>query len=407
MAQATIVTMVATVLASALLASSGSPLTVATGPASAPVAEDIALLDALGYDAGPVGGPVSPSTISAAAEFLAQRPTVGSASLATALAAAAAATSTPNTRARQTISGWLAQWRIAGGTWAQQMTRVQRQLHLPATGRLDGQTRVVLAHLAAVRALYESGQPYRAEPGDTLGAIAWAIGLPLARLEAWNPAHGPWLWVGQTVVWRAPAPAANPVPAVTPAATQTVPALTPLNPVAALVVLNPDIRQTVSLLNAEHRFHQSLAVSVSGQWALLHAPLVRQYAQAGNDVAIDGYEGSGLNRLPPWGIRRDLTWAAKIVKTDLHQDPAFLVTDPPPDAAVRGAASALGLSPIAVTETLPASTTTRQLAAALMHHPDRTLAVAGNAPINWSQLFAVLARNHFVFLTLSQMWAQS
>lgn len=402
MAQATIVTMVATVLASALLASSGSPLTVATGPASAPVAEDIALLDALGYDAGPVGGPVSPSTVSAAAEFLAQRPTVGSASLTAALSAAAA-TSTPNTRARQAIAGWLGQWRISGGTWAQQMSRVQRQLHLPVTGRLDGKTRVVLAHLAAVRALYESGQPYRAEPGDTLGAIAWAIGLPLSQLEAWNPAHGPWLWVGQTVVWRPPAPTANPVPA----AAHTVPALTPLNPVAALVVLNPDIRQTVTLLNAEHRFHQSLAVSVSGQWALLHAPLVRQYAQAGNDVAIDGYEGSGLNRLPPWGVRRDLTWASQIVKTDLHQAPAFLVTDPPPDAAVRGTALALGLSPIAVAETLPASTTTPQLAAALMHHPDATLAVAGQAPINWSQLFAVLARNHFVFLTLSQMWAQS
>ncbi|MDA8193340.1 MAG: peptidoglycan-binding protein [Thermaerobacter sp.] len=381
-----------------------------------------ASLDALGLNAGTVTGVVNLQTLTAAGSYVTQFPVTKHQPLATAAAQSVKRlppfSSTASGSAIGAVETWLRAWRLyagplhARGTPELQtaVSRFQQAVGLPATGVLSGLTLATMAHLAAVRVVYRRRWRYSAAAGDTITALAFATGLSLQRLESANPAHGTWLWTGQAIHWTPVVPA-NPSPskstAPSPAAVPSSATYSNLNPVAALVIVNPSAGVARSLLTAEARtrgLHALPDVALSGEWVLNHPGLAVTLAHAGNEVDTIGYSGTNLNRLPVWGVRQELGWAIKVFSSQLGQTPEFLLTPRQPSAAVQSTAAAAALATITPGVDAPAGASTRQLLSLLLGH-NRAIVVTTGGAIKWPQLFASLAARRFVFLNLGQIWA--
>lgn len=424
-------------LLSLALVSHGSPadpVLTASSPGIT-VAEFQSSLLGLGYDPGPISGQMDPETLMAAASFATQ---YGVSSKKTIVAEAASRFQQTTTSPRRwspalTLNAqvWLQRWHLYSGPLSGRLNQATQKALVAFLKQMGLSTKSftardlrLLMHLETIRLAYNNHWVYRAEPGDSLSQIAFSINMPGSQLQALNPEHQGVLWVNQVVKWSGlpktttnPSPRTNttshhsstpPSSASTTSAPITTGVLSNIRPVAALVILNPTTRQLQDLIQSQERTKKpipTLDVSLSGQWALLHASLVKTVVRLGDEVDISGYSGTSLVTLPPSAIGQELTWARRAFGDVLGTVPSFLVGSYTPSAALTAKASALGFIPMSPTVILRKGST--KLNQTLLAHPEGIVVVTGAAiPRHFLALFKRLATQHFVFLNLGQIWAQ-
>lgn len=385
----------------------------------------------LGYDPGPISGQMTPETLMAAASFATQ---YGLSPKKTIVAEAAArfqqATTSPGRwSAALTLNAqvWLQRWHLYAGPLSGRLnaatqtalTTFLKQMSLSTKSFTASDLRLLM-HLETIRLAYNNDWVYHAEPGDSLSQIAFSLQMPESKLKALNPEHQGVLWVNQVVKWHGspktttkvlPAPKTTSTP---PSSASTTPApistgvLSNIRPVAALVILNPTTMQVEDLIQSQQSAKKpipTLDVSLSGQWALLHVPLVKTLVRVGDEVDVSGYSGTSLEALPASAIGQELTWARRAFRDVMGTVPGFLVGNYTPSRTLSVKASTAGFIPMSPTVTL--STRTTDLGRTLLAHPEGIVVVTGAAiPSHFSELFKSLKAQHFVFLNLGQIWAQ-
>lgn len=391
----------------------------AVGSTGLTIAQDQGYLDVLGFNAGPVTGTVNQATLDAAANYITQfGPSVKNTlnqKLQTTIQRVGPFSNHETGSGVLAVQDWLHQWNVYSGPLNGRMSTTlttavgtfQRDVGIPKTGQLNGPTLAELVHLAAVRTAYRRGWTYHAVSGDSMEALAFAVSIPLSTMEQANPQHGQHLWSGQRVHWRVPKPASPPpsvsrplsgVPSVTGV-------LSNIQPVAALVVMNPTSSQVRSLLKAQKGTHDLVDVSVTGQWALTHSALLNALAQAGDEIDVSGYTGQNLNTLPAWGVKQELLWSEKILSSVTGAPPTFVVGPSAPNGTVQGAAAELNLVPMPVNTTLNGQASPQIVERALLAKSQGVVAISPAPGFQWKVLFRDLKQKHFVFLQLGQIWA--
>lgn len=381
-----------------------------------------ALLGILGYNPGPVTGTMNQKTLNAADVFVTdfgahstldaqlQKTLTGMATWSTSTHGAAVLAVQDQLRGFHLYDGPL------DGTWSPALTSAFkafcRDAGVSAKGAVTGKALVELAHLTSVRLDHQHRWSYRAESGDTMSRLAWATGMSLSRFQAANPAHGKILWKGQQVRWTPAAPTSKaPHSSPAPAPTSTPPSSTPsgvlanLNPVAALVVIEPSAAEVANILKGEAtQKHMFIDVSVTGEWALSHQDLVKALAQHGNEVDLAGYTGTNLNRLPKWGVRQELTWGSRVLASELGSAPTFAVFPWTPTTATKKLLDQANLVDMSPHTTLTAPSTAT-LTTTLLKNENQVVAMTGSDAVRWSALASELKGKHFVFENLGQIWA--
>ncbi len=389
-------------------------------------------LDVMGYNAGPVTGHVNDQTLSAAAQFATQFGLVQRQSFQNQVSMALLSINPWPTQWHGTallaVQDWLTSWKLYHGPLNGQMTRTTGTALKTMLARLGIKSSTMtasdmelMAHLEAVRLAFGQHWVYVAQPGDELSQIAFSIGMPLSRLKALNSAHGGILWVGETVHWygqrqtqpKKSAPAAQSTSSVSSAHVSPAPpistgVLTNIRPVAALVIANPNQIQVKSLIAAQAQSPSpvpTVDVSVSGQWALMHAGLVKQLEIMGDEVDLTGYSGMPLNQLPQNATEQELTWATSAFRALNETVPTFVVGPWIPTVSDKSAATALNF--VMMTPSVVVSTSSVKCLDDLLTHPQGVVVAQGQAiPKNFSQFFRTLRSSHFAFLSLGQIWAQ-
>ncbi|MCL5115987.1 MAG: polysaccharide deacetylase [Firmicutes bacterium] len=433
MAAANLLQAVSSLLSVALLTSGGgSPASWSIGQEGYAQAEIQAELGVLGFNPGPVTGRVSEQMLKSADEYVATFGLQKNASFQSQLSATIHEMGTVPSGAHGalvlSVESDLSTLGLYHGTlngqWSQSLTDAlstfEHQIGQANTQSLTASTLTTLAHLTAVAVTARHHWAYQAQPGDSLALLAFAAHLPYQGFALANNLHGTSLWAGQTINWKtakAKAPATTPAKSAPPPSAAASPGgggsststgvLANLKPVADLVVLDPSPSDVKALAAAEAAANVTVDVSVSGQWALLHAHLVKALAQLGNELAISGYSGDNLNALPKWGVTQELTWGVHAMASASGTAPTFYIGVEAPNATVTSVADGLNLVAMApntvVGEGRSVSGTTAALQAALLAHPNRVVEITGS--VNWTALFAGLKAKHFVFETLGQIWA--
>lgn len=423
---------ISSVLSIALLTSGGSsPVNWQPGAHGYAVAEVQAQLGVLGFNPGPVTGEMSPRVVQSADEYAAafgiKRRVPWTQQLDETIQAIGTVPTDTQGALVLSVEDDLAKLGFDSAPLSRQSSAqitsavkaFQHQVGLPGTGTLTSSTLASLAHWTAVRTTASAHWPYQAQPGDSLSLLAWAAKLPPAGFEAANNEHGTLVEQGQIIHWTTktvrtvprthPSPTSPPPPSTPPAAPNsgTTAILANIRPVSDLVVMMPDSNQVNSLLGAEAGTRITVDVAISGEWAELHAGLVKALVQAGNGVAVTGYSGKNLNALPRWGVLQELNWAVHAARAATGQTPTFLFTLPRPDQTVSKVAQSLNLVPmsaqVVVRGTAFASNTATQLEQALLGHPNQAVVLQGS--VDWPALFRNLNAQHFVFESLGQIWA--
>ncbi len=394
------------------------------------VAQVQADLGVLGFDPGPVKGIVTKRLWQSANQYIAIRGLTRGASLSSRLAATMAHMGT----IPQDATGPLRLAMLAvqddlktvglyqgalDGRWSKALSRAviafQRHTGQSPTGTLTAPTLRAMAHWTAVAVTARRHWRYQAQPQDTYSELAWAADLPYSGFVAANGGGTP-LKAGQVIRWVAATPKPSPAPSGTvprshppsqPSTPLSTGVLANLDPVSDLVVLNPSGPVAAALVAAERQAGARIDLSISGQWALTHLPLVKQLAALGNEIAVNGYSGANLNQLPAWGVNQELKWAVHAVESETGSAPSFLFTAEKPDSAAVQAAGQQNLTALWAALTVGNAGGIRQTTAAvemaLIRHPNQAVMIT--APVDWAMLFKQLASRHFVFETLGQIWA--
>lgn len=432
MSSGTLAHAISSALSIALLTSGGSsPANWQAGAHGYVVAQVQAQLGVLGFNPGPVTGRMAPQLLQSADEYASAFGIKHQVPWAQQLNATIQAMGTVPTVTQGalvlSVEDDLAKLGLDSapltGQSSAQLTAAikafQQQVSLPETGTLTASTLASLAHWTAVRVTASHHWSYQAQPGDSLSLLAWAAQLPVAGFEAANNEHGTSVDQGQSIHWTTKVvhipPSSPPKRSTKPSSPTPPPTSSPgttavlanIRPVSDLVVMMPDANQVNSLLDAEAGTRVSVDVAVTGEWAELHPGLVKALEQAGNDVAVTGYSGKNLNTLPHWGVLQELNWAVHAVRSSTGQPPTFLFAVPRVDPAVSRAAGSLNLvsmsAQVVVHNTAATASTTDQVQQALLGHPNQTVALEG--AVDWPVLFRDLNGQHFVFESLSQIWA--
>ncbi len=423
---------ISSVLSIALLTSGGSsPANWQAGAHGYTVAEVQSQLGVLGFNPGPVTGQMSPQLLQSADEYASAFGVKRRVPWAQQLDATIHAMGTVPTVTQGALvlsveddlgKLGLDSAPLTGQSAARLTAAIkafQQQVALPQTGTLTAPTLASLAHWTAVRVTASHHWPYQAQPGDSLSLLAWAAQLPAVGFEAANNEHGTSVDQGQPIHWATKTITTPPSPppksptkpsSLTPPSSPTpgtTAVLANIRPVSDLVVMTPDASQVNSLLDAEAGTRVSVDVAVTGEWAELHPGLVKALQQAGNDIAVTGYSGKNLNVLPRWGVLQELNWAVHAVRSSTGQSPTFLFAVQRADPVVIQAAGSLNLVPMSAQAVVHGSSalsaTTAQLQQALLAHPNQTVALQG--AVDWPVLLRDLNSQHFVFESLSQIWA--
>ncbi len=426
-------------------------------------------LDVLGMNGGPVNGRLSRETYQSAENFVTQFGQSPGVSLAVHLQEIVGSLPDlgPDVSGASVVAvqSWLQAWHLYSGPVNGHMNlrtkkavrQFQRLDALPVNGLLNGPTLESMAHLSVVRQAYLRHWTYRAEAHDLMSEISWATGIPLKTLEEANPQHGTVLWVGQVVHFQVPKrdkAASQPSPAsvppvgvgkkerqspplsgapepVTHSAKAKAPnkakqkgtpaAITPpsgsapaqgvysnLQPIAALVLYNPDGKGIAALLDAQKIYpHDLIDVAVTGEWVVDHPAEMAELEHSGNEVIMDGYTGVSLNSLPSWGVRQEVQWSVRAFQEAGLPSSAFISQAVPFNAASSAALGALNVLPMSPVLTVTRVQWAQSLESGLLSHSEGVLgsSFVPQSPALWTQLFGALAPHHFVFLTLGQIWA--
>jgi peptidoglycan hydrolase-like protein with peptidoglycan-binding domain len=422
-------------------------------------------LDVLGMNAGPINGDLSRTTYQSAENFLTQFGQSPGESLLSHLQRIVSSLPAlgPDVSGASVVAvqSWLLSWHLYSGPVNGRMTKLtdaairkfQSLVGLPATGQVNGPTLESIAHLAVVRQAYLRHWAYAAQAHDRMSEIAWATGVSLKRLEADNPAHGTVLWVGQIVRFRPPlsaqtaspasqkavlpvgagkkertvSPVAGSVPSGHPlrkphknAAAKVLPTAAPagsppsqgiysnLQPIAALILYDPNERGVTALLQAQEEYpHNLVDVAVTGEWVLNHPEQMQKLEHSGNEVIMDGYTGVSLNSLPAWGIRQEVQWSVKAFEETGVQTSAFISQPSPFSSPSDAALGSLNVLPMSPAETVGPIHWQNTLVDGLLQHPEGVMgsAFVPQSAAVWTNFFGALAPHHFIFLTLGQIWA--
>ncbi|MCY0907233.1 MAG: peptidoglycan-binding protein [Sulfobacillus thermotolerans] len=443
-------TMLSAALSLSLLAPNTIPQSWIQGHDPVAVATVQAQLDVLGYNAGPLTGQVTPNFYHSVANFVTQFGIGPKASFTTQVAdivrTLPALPSYVSGASVLAVQSWLQEWKLYQGalngrmspTLSQSVKKFQTIAGLSATGVLNGPTLSALAHLATVRVAAHKRWTYAAQPGDKMRLLAWAAGVPLKTFERANAEHGTLLWVGQPVVFypkvsahtnpiqkpdkrasspRVKIPAHRDLSSVQsqPAAQSSSGSSTPstgvlsnLQPIAAFVLYDPQKAVIQALLSAQKRYpHALIDVAITGEWALTHTRLMKALAKSGNEIIMDGYSGVSLNTLPDWGIRQEVTWSVKALSQTTGQTPVFISQSVPFQSSVLGEISAQNVIALSPSVVVTQSHWATVMVHALLDHPEGVVgSVYGpQSSQGWDRVFQRLATDHFVFLTLGQVWA--
>lgn len=405
------------------------PVLTATAPGIS-VADFQTSLLGLGYDPGPVTGRMDPQTLMAAASFATQYGLSSKHSIVIqAQQRFQQTTSSPatwNAALALNTQVWLKRWHLYSGPLSGRMNAATKKALAVFSAKIGASTKHftgadlrTMMHLETIRLAYDNHWRYHAQPGDSLSQIALSIGVSLSRLEALNPEHNGVLWVNQVVKWygspppittsstKATTPSEPPAASPTSASISTG-ALSNIRPVAALVILNPSVTQVEDLIRAQEEAGKPIPtpdISMTGQWALLHAPLVKTLSHLGDEVDVSGYSGTSLASLPQSAVTQELTWASQAFRDVLGTVPGFLIGAFTPSSKVIATATAKGFIPMSPSVVLTKSSPS--LSHVLTTHPQGIVVVTGAAiPKNFTALFEKLGASHFIFINLGQIWAQ-
>lgn len=309
-------------------------------------------------------------------------------------------------------------WSVALG---RSLTRFDTEVGLPSRELVDPKTLSQLAHWTAVAITAQHRWPYRVEAGDTPKLLAWAAGLSQQTFLNINRIANRHLSLGQAIVWntRARTPrkkphskdhhtksSANPNPPASSSSPGTVGVLANIQPVANLVLLEPDAAEVSTLVQAQSRA-KGVNVAVTGSWALTHQKLMQEMVGVGIAIAVTGYSGVDLNTLPKSGVVQELTWAVDAVKESSGQTPSFVVLTGKPNATVVDVCKANGLTPLTPSVMVKPSPSvvdeTALVKRALLTHPNQMVGVT--QALDFKTLFKSLFSHHFIYETFGQIWA--
>lgn len=353
----------------------------------------------------------------------------------------------PNSLLQTTVQTWLQGMGIGKGQalskthYVAALKTFQKDVGLSVTGQITGRTLELLAHLESVHIGVKKRWTYTVQSGDTLERMALASGLSVHQIEQDNNMTTSQIQKGQILNWKAPvsshshpssssttktpstkttsraqksgsatSPSSKTSKASAPTKTSSTQSpvvhstgvFSNLQPVAALVVMEPSKSELSRLIADQKKWRQTLTIAVTGEWALTHPKVLRQAIHAGDGVALVGFSGANLNKLPSWGVKQELTWSQEALQSVLGQAPGFLIAPYAINARVSKLASSQGL--VAMPTPITVSTgSTSSLLKTILSHPQKIISI--NHAVAWPTVLSDLSHRHFHSLSLGQIWA--